>query len=209
MNQRKIYDVTIPIREDMVMYANELKPTIKTLCSMDKGKDYNLTLLTLSSHTGTHIDAPRHFVRDGITMGEIPMDRFVGKVKVFELRDRKRITASDLEGLPIGEGDRVFFKTDNVHLVEDEAFTRDYCSLDGSAAQYLVDRGVIVVGIDYLSVEDADFSADVHVKLLGAGIVLYEGLDLREVSEGVYDLVGLPLKTDGCEGAPARVILMK
>ncbi len=209
MNKRRIYDVTIPIDETIVMYNDELKPTIQQVSSMERGDGYNLTTFTMSAHTGTHVDAPRHFIKDGMTLDQISLDRFVGEVKVFELKGRDRITVFDLEGLPINKGDKVFFKTDNGRLIDEKAFRPDYCALDGSAARYLIERGVSVVGMDYLSVEDVSFGDKVHVILMEAGIIIYEGLDLSRVPEGVYDFAGLPLKLDKCEGAPTRVVLIE
>lgn len=170
----------------------------------------NISLLRLGSHSGTHIDASHHFFNDGKTVDSLSLQALVGPVRVLDLTgagssiDREQLENSAIEGVT-----RLLLKTSNSGLWSLPAFSRDYVSLSGPAADYLVSLGIALVGIDYLSIER--FKSEeyhVHHALLGAGIVILEGIDLSQVEAGVYELVCLPLKIRGGDGAPARAILI-
>jgi arylformamidase len=174
-----------------------------------RGDVCNLSVLVMGSHTGTHVDAPYHFLADGPRLGEVPLDRMVGEALVADLRGRDAVDASALEGVPLRDGDLLLCLTDNSRRWEAPEFRRDFTYLTDDAAALLVARGVRAVGMDYLSIErfgSPDFP--VHRRLLGAGVFVIEGLDLRGVEAGRYTLVCLPLKFPDLDGAPARAILL-
>ena len=163
----------------------------------------------MGSHAGTHIDAPLHFVRDGRTIDTIPLDATVGRARVIEIKDKEAIKPEELTQYQIQAGERVLFKTENSKTCwQCDEFLEEYIGITKEAAQMLVDCGVRSVGIDYLAV--GGYHADIletHQILLGAGIWLIEGLDLIDVTPGVYELSCLPLKILGCDSSPARAIV--
>jgi arylformamidase len=174
---------------------------MERVSSLADGDVVNLTRVDLGAHSGTHVDAPLHFI-DGAPASEtLPLDVLVGPARVLDLTAAKRLDAAAFEGVELAE--RVLLKTTNSELWARETFAEDALQLDGAAAQVLVDGGVRLVGIDYLSIGDPD----AHRVLLGAGVVPVEGLDLRGVEPGDYDLICAPLKLVGSDGAPARVLL--
>lgn len=207
----RIIDVSIPISNNMIYFPGDPKPQISRVYSIEKGEAANVSKLTLSSHTGTHIDAPAHFIKDGKTIDQIPLEYLIGEVKVFEVYDDDSITKEFLESKNIEYGDRIFFKTKNSqYLSNTSKFYENYVYLSLEAAQFLVEREVKVVGIDYLSIEEfASYDFAVHKSLLSNGVVIIEGLDLSQVCEGKYRYVALPLKLKDCDGAPARVVLIE
>jgi arylformamidase len=163
----------------------------------------------MGAHTGTHMDAPAHFVRGGIGIDKMPVDAAIGSARVIPIRDRTSITADELERHRIRRGERVLFKTHNsAHCWDTDSFFEDFVYLSATAAQYLVERKVRLVGVDYLSVGGfrAD-GAETHQALLKAGIWIIEGLNLKRVRPGRVQLFCLPLKISGGDGAPARAIV--
>ncbi len=205
----KIYDVSVPIHEGMHDFPGNQPYTSTRILNMDDGAIANLTSFTMSAHTGTHVDAPLHFIRDGRNMDEMDLSVLIGPAVVYQLDSEERIERGDLEQLNLKGVERVLFKTSNSGLWRNEGFQTQYIFISGEAAQYLVDSGVKLVGIDYLSVQQYD-SEDIspHTVLLGNEVVLLEGIDLSEVPPGNYQLVALPLKLVGAEGAPARAVLI-
>ena len=175
--------------------------------SIEGGAPANVTRIDIGAHTGTHVDAPVHFLTAGAGAETIPLDRLLGPAVVVdattvpEVLDAAALGALELPEHP----ERVLFKTRNSQLWEQPAFTRDFVRLTGDAAELLVARGVRLVGIDYLSIGDRD----AHRVLLRAGVVPLEGLDLRRVPPGPYTLVCLPLPVVGSDGAPARALLVR
>jgi arylformamidase len=172
--------------------------------------------LSLGTHVGTHVDAPLHFVRDGAGLDRIPLERFVGPARVVDLSDCSgpALTAGDLEqaGIALADGlpDILLLRTRNSALLGEARFRPDYVHLAPDAAETLVRCGVSTLGFDYLSVDPPkDPVKAAHRTLLGAGVVLFEGLDLSAVPPGDYFFVGLPLRLEGTEGAPARAILLE
>ena len=205
-----IYDVSVPLRAGMPTYAGEPGPTLDFHSLLARGDSANVSALSLGSHTGTHVDAPYHFLDGAPGVETLPLDALVGPARVVQYDGRGHISAADLEraGIPAGTG-RILFKTANGRFWGDPDFHSDFIGLAGDAARWLVDRGVRLVGIDYLSIEQfRSPSHEVHKTLLGAGVVIVEGLDLREVPPGEYFLVCAPLKVVGGDGAPARVFLL-
>jgi arylformamidase len=188
----EIIDISIPIRPGMVTYPGDPVVTLERVRSI-AADGYNLSRLDFGVHSGTHVDAPVHFVDEAAAAESLPLDVLIGPCVV-------------VEGIQIPDGvERVLFKTSNSELWARDTAAEEFESLDAGTAQALVDKGVLLVGIDYLSIGDED----VHRVLLGAGIVAVEGLDLRGVAAGDYELICAPLKLVGSDGAPARVFLRR
>ena len=191
----EIIDVSVPIRPGMVTYPGDPEVRLERVSSIAEGAVANISRLDFGVHSGTHVDAPLHFI-DGAPGAEaLPIDVLVGPCVVVD--------GLDAEVAPGTE--RVLFKTSNSRLWERDEFSEDSVKLGGDAAQVLVDKGVRLVGIDYLSIGDEE----AHRVLLGAGVVAVEGLDLRGVEPGECRLVCAPLKLVGSDGAPARVFLLR
>ncbi len=206
----RIYDVSIPIRAGMATFPGDPPVRIEPFLSIANGDGCNVSLLTLGSHTGTHLDASAHFVPGGVTVDQLPADLLIGAVRVFELGVRERVDRADLAGLPLRGLDRVLFKTRNSHLWPTGKFEEDFVYLTAAAAEHLVACGVRLVGVDYLSGEGLRVQGGpAHLALLRAGVVIVEGLDLSAVRPGDYELVCLPIKLAGGDGAPARVVLIE
>lgn len=210
MTPRRVIDISIPNGVEQHVYPGDPVPRIESVRRIAAGDPCNLSLLHLGSHTGTHVDAPYHFLADGPCLGEVPLDRMVGECLVADLRGRRAVDAASLAGVPVRRGDILLCLTDNSAKWEAAAFQRDFTYVTRDAADVLVDRGVRALGMDYLSIEEfgsPDFP--VHHRLLGAGVFVIEGLDLRGVAPGRYYLVCLPLKFAALDGAPARAVLLE
>lgn len=206
-----IYDITLPISDDLPVWPGDPRPCITRVADLARGDAFTLSALQMSAHTGTHVDAPAHFIEGGATVDALPLDVLVGPARVVHLPDADVITASVLDALNIPPvPSRLLFRTRNSDLWAKgvTGFREDFVALSEDAARWLVARGVRLVGVDYLSVAPAADPATVHVILLRAGVVIVEGLNLSAVPAGEYDLVCLPLKVVGAEGAPARAILI-
>lgn len=206
----KIYDVTLPLRSGMPTYNDaEPGPTLDYHGLISRGDDYSISSLRLGSHTGTHVDAPFHFIDGAPTVEQIPLDSLVGTVTVVQHDEPRHITAGDLAtaALPL-DATRVLFKTANARLLDASRFREDFVAITEDAARWLVDRGFMLVGIDYMSIEPYDATGfAVHVTLLASNVVIVEGLDLRAVAPGAYTMACAPIPVVGAEGAPARVLL--
>lgn len=204
----KIYDVTVPLSASVPTYPGDPRFDIEFTHRLSAGDPYNLARFSLGAHAGTHVDAPYHFLAGGATVDELPLGILMGKARVVEIPVRERIRREDLEALDLRDDLRVLLKTRMSGQLRLPQFQEDFVHLAGDAAVYLVQAGLKLVGIDYLSVDrfgSADFEA--HQALLGAGVVIVEGLDLSEVEPGEYDMACLPLRIAGADGAPARVVL--
>lgn len=202
-------DISVPLRNGMVHWPSDPPFHIKRVMDQNNGDVCTVSRIDLSVHTGTHMDAPLHFIKDAPAMDELPLEATVGPARVIAIRDHKCIRAEELEEHEIEANERVLFKTANSdRLWSRDEFDEDFIYISADAAEYLASRGIRAVGVDYLSVggfqEDA---VETHHALLGAGIWVIEGLDLSGVEAGSYELVCLPLKLVGAEGAPARAIL--
>ena len=205
----RIYDITVPLSPSLPVYPGDPEIVITPVAQLQWGDAANVSRLTLSSHTGTHLDAPRHFFQAGLAIDRIAPHVLMGPARVCTFPDATtHLTADDLRPLGLAGTQRLLFKTPNSALWERTGFQTNYVALTESAAHLLVDLGVQLVGIDYLSVdafECQDFP--VHRTLLGAGILILEGLDLRTVPPGDYELLALPLLLQDGDGAPVRAIL--
>jgi arylformamidase len=207
----RTYDVTLTITPDMPVWPGDTPPTLIRIDSLSKGDEANTSQVTMSVHTGTHVDAPDHFLGNGKTVDQMPLEALLGRAYVLYLPEIEHITARALEVSDIPPRTRrLLFKTRNSDYWARgvKTFQKDFAALTPDAAQYLVDRNVRLVGVDYLSVAPFSQSTPSHRILLEAGVVVLEGLDLSQVSQGRYTLTCLPLKLGGSDGAPARVILM-
>ncbi len=201
-----LHDVSVPVRPGMPIYHDNPGVEIERASSIAAGDTANVSKLTMGVHTGTHIDGPLHFFEDGAGADSLPLSAMLGPASVVELEglgdgpiDEEALRAASI---PAGT-ERLLLKTPNSKLWSRADFTRDFVRLDGSGAAYAIEAGVRLIGIDYLSIGDPD----AHRALLGAGVVALEGLDLREIEPGPYELICLPLRLAGTDGAPARVLL--
>ncbi len=183
--------------------------SISRIQDMARGDKVNLSAVSLGAHAGTHLDAPRHFIRDGEKISQAPLDMLVGRARVIEIRDAEAITPEELAPHRIRRGERLLFKTRNsARAWKTDAFVEDYVYISDAAADLLAARGASIVGIDYLSVGSYKLGgAYAHQRLLGAGIWIIEGLDLSGAAPGRYEMACLPLRLADAEGAPARVII--
>ena len=208
-----IYDISLTITPDMPIWPGDPALELRQFESMEKGASANCTSISTSVHVGTHVDAPHHFLNDGRTVDSLPLDVLTGPCYVIQLPGGvEAITAEVLERTEITpEMKRVLFGTRNSQLWArgEKKFQTDYVAITEDGAQWLVERGVQLVGVDYLSVAPYDDSAPTHEILLKAGVVVVEGLNLSRVMRGFYDLYCLPLKIAGSDGAPARAILIQ
>jgi arylformamidase len=201
----RMIDVTVPLRDGMVHYAGNPEIHLTRAMSIAAGDGANVSRLDFGVHSGTHIDAPLHFFDGGAGAETLPIEPLLGPCLVVDATSaQKALDAETVSacGIPPGT-ERVLFKTRNSKLWASDEFTRDFVRLDGGGAQVLIDLGVRLVGIDYLSIGDHD----AHVALLGGGVVPLEGLNLLDVEPGEYRLVCLPLRIVGSDGAPARAVL--
>ena len=205
-----IYDVTRTLHADMATWPGEAGPTLTPIKQMSQGHAADVSHLALGVHTGTHVDAPKHFIPGGAGVESLPLGALIGQARVVAIEDGTSIGTGDLEHASLDGVQRVLFQTRNSRDSSDTTeFKEDFVHLEPEAARWLVENGTRLVGVDYLSVEA--FAAEeplTHRTLLGAGVVILEGLDLREVPAGDYLLCCLPLKLSGSDGAPARTVLI-
>ena len=208
-----IYDISLTLSSNLPTWPGDPELEFELFESMDEGAHVNVTKISTSVHVGTHVDAPHHFLNDGRTVEQLPLDVLTGPCYVVQLPDGiDAITAEVLDRTEINsEMKRVLFGTRNSHLwARGEAtFQTDFVAITEDGAEWLVERGVKLVGVDYLSVAPYGDSEPTHKVLLGAGVVIIEGLNLANVMRGFYELYCLPLKIAGCDGAPARAILIQ
>jgi arylformamidase len=205
----KIYDVTISMSADMPLYPGDPEVVIEPKLRLSNGDSQNLTYYGFGSHTGTHIDAPAHLIADGKTVDHIPIELLLGRTRVIQIGGSEKITAEKLQEHDLSDVVRVLIKTRNSYLWQnDKTFVTTYVHLTPEAAEHLVQNGIKVVGIDYLSVDEyPSEKLGAHRTLLENDVVIIEGLDLRDVDPGDYEMICLPLKIKDGDGAPTRVIL--
>ncbi len=207
----RTYDITLTITPHMTVWPGDPMVSIQRINSISAGDNANVSQMAMSCHTGTHVDAPDHFLNNGKTVEDLSLDLLVGRAYVLHLPDVELITASTLMHADIPPRTRrLLFKTRNSEYWTkgNGEFHADFVGLSVDAAELLVDRNVKVLGIDYLSIAPYRLGTAVHTILLSAGVVVIEGLDLSQVSQGRYTLHCLPLKLAGADGAPTRCILV-
>jgi arylformamidase len=205
-----LIDVTVPLDANLPVYPGNTPFTLEPIKRIARGDSSNVSTLHLSAHAGTHVDAPRHFFDGGDGVEGLALEWLLGRARVVELSSGRAIGLEELGDLDLSADRRVLFKTPNSRLWGSPEFRTDYLGLTAPAATHLVDQGVKVVGVDYLSVEEfRKAGAPAHHILLGAGTIVIEGLNLRDVAPGIYEMFCLPLRVVGGDGAPARVLLRR
>lgn len=208
----RTYDITLTISPDMVVWPGDGPVEIYTTDTIAEGADANVSRIHMGVHTGTHIDAPRHFLEDGETVEKLDIEMLTGRVYVLHVADEVGlITKAIIEKSRIPpRTKRVLFRTRNSNLWRDgnhTEFETNFVALDPEACELLIQRGVKLVGVDYLSVAPYSAPVPTHKTLLEAGVLVVEGLNLSDVAQGRYTMYCLPLKIAGVDGAPARAIL--
>lgn len=205
----KIYDITVPISAELPVYPGDPSIQLERVMSLEKGDIANVTRLCCSTHIGTHVDPPSHFIAGSMTLDELPLETLIGTARVVDVGDVPAIDRAVLDNCDLNGAIRVLFKTRNsTFWPEASEFREDFVYIEPDAARRLVELGVRLVGIDYLSVEKFNFDhPTTHLVLLGANVVIVEGLALRDVPPGDYELLCLPLKIKDGDGSPARVVL--
>ncbi len=202
-------DVSVGLHTGMAHWPDNPPIEIERVMDINRGDVANVSKLSMGVHSATHMDAPLHFFKDGISIDKVPFSAVMGRARVIELHDTESIKPAELESQNIQQGERLLFKTINSSRAwQSNDFVKDFVYISHEAAQYLAEFQVQTVGVDYLSV--GGFFKDgpeTHHALLGAGIWIIEGLNLSSVQAGIYDLICLPIKLVGSEGAPARAIV--
>jgi len=202
-------DVSVPLHEGLVHWPGDPRFIIERVSELERGDPATVSKVTMGVHTGTHMDAPAHFLRDGATIDTLPLDATVGSARVIAISDPESVKPAELRSHRVKRGERVLLRTRNSgRRWTQEAFFEDFVYIAADAARWLAERGVRCVGVDYLSV--GGFHRDgheTHEALLAAGVWIIEGLDLSAVEPGRYELLCLPLRIAGAEGAPARALL--
>jgi arylformamidase len=207
----KFLDISMPIEEGMATFPRDPEVRLARVRRVDQGAPFNLSSISMGSHSGTHIDPPGHFIPDGTSIDEIPLEVLNGPVQVVHLPDPVRSIGSEaLSKVSLDEA-RVLFRTSNSERWHaGSRYFEDFVGLDPSGAEWLLERGVRLVGVDALSIErDLTGGFPVHRRLLGAGTLILEGLLLGEVPRGSYELRCLPLRLRHGDGGPCRAVLLR
>ncbi len=202
-------DVSVPLRTGMVHWPDNPPVSIERMLDIERGDVANVSKLSMGAHTGTHMDAPLHFFRTGKGIDTMPLTATIGRARVIEIRDPESIKPEELGSYQLQRGERILFRTRNsARCWQTNDFVEDFVYISQEAARYLAVQEVQTVGVDYLSV--GGFFKDgveTHHALLEAGIWIIEGLNLSNVVPGIVELICLPLKIEGSDGAPSRAIL--
>ncbi|MBU8896958.1 cyclase family protein [Corallococcus sp. M34] len=203
-------DISVPLRDGMLHWPDNPEVKVTRTLSLSRGDDANVSKISLGVHTGTHVDAPVHFIPGAAGVDSLPLTSTVGVARVLEILDPRAIRVEELRRHDIQAGERILFRTANSSRDWPRAeFQPDFVYLSLEGARYLAGLRVRTVGIDYLSIGSAEEGEPTHRALLDAGVCIIEGLVLSHVSAGTYDLVCLPLRLEGGDGAPARAILRR
>ena len=208
----EIIDVTLPLRPGMVVYPGDAGFEIRPHGTIEGGKGSNTSIITMGTHTGTHVDAPYHMIAGAAGIDRLPLETLVGACRVVALETADSVGVKELESAPFDGVERVLFKTRNsAGWGEGEpGFRRDFVALTGDGGAWLARRGVRLVGVDYLSVDRfRSGNHPAHHALMEAGITIVEGLDLSKVTPGDYTVVVAPMLIENGDGAPARVFLLQ
>lgn len=203
-------DVSVPLRNDVIGWPGDVPVEVARRMRIEQGADYNISMITLSTHAGTHMDAPLHFIATGDSIDSMPVDVTVGEARIIEIRDRESIKRAELEEHDIQAGERIIFKTANSERDWlDVPMIEDYVHIATDASRFLVEHGVRCVGIDYLSVGSfrPEEAGETHTILLAGGVWIIECLYLVGVPAGPCELLCLPLRIEDSEGAPARAFI--
>lgn len=202
-------DISVPLRNSMVRWPGDPPVSIRRVKDMERGDHNNLSVISMGAHSGTHMDAPRHFFKEGMGIDKMSLDITVGHARVIEIQDTQSVKVEELVKHNLCQGERILFKTKNSSRAwETGRFIEDFVFISDEAAQFIAKCQILLVGIDYLSVGSFKYGGRlVHRTLLGGGVWIIEGLDLSQVEPGEYELICLPLKIHEGDGAPARAIL--
>jgi arylformamidase len=206
------YDISVPLKQGMNYFPTDpAPPKIYRYHDVELGGKVTMSMLEIISHTGTHLDAPLHFIPGGSTVSDMPLDAAIGPCRVIQIKDQEKIKVEELEQHNIRKGERLLFKTRNSPVTyTSEKFVEDYVYLDGDAADYLVEKGIILFGIDNITIgsyKEQENITRTHRALLGAGIYILEDCALAEVPPGEYELLCLPLLMWKGDAGPCRAIL--
>ena len=200
-------DVSVPLRDGMLPWPGDPAFRLRRLSDMERGDVCTVSALSMSAHAGTHVDAPLHYVRRGRSVDRWPLDATVGPARVIVIRHPRVIDVDELQTHRIRKGERLLVKTRNSARKRPGMFFKDYVSVSPAAARYLASRHLRAIGIDGPSIGPFEDGAETHRILLDAGIWIVEWLDLRRIPAGPCELMCLPLRVVGGDGAPARAIL--
>ncbi|MEE9583048.1 MAG: cyclase family protein, partial [Dehalococcoidales bacterium] len=208
LHRRRLYDVSLTIHAGMPVWPGNPPVSVDVVRSIEQGDSSNISLLHIGSHTATHVDAPHHFIADAPGIDSAQPEVLMGPARLFQLPDEHHIDRRVLAGLELSGVTRLLLGSRNSALLKKKQIELDYAFISEDAASYLVDIGIKLLGVDYLSLEEYQKEGrPAHHILLGAGVIIVEGLDLAGVPPGDYELICLPLKLKGGDGAPARVFL--
>lgn len=203
-------DISVPLRTGLVHWPGDPEPTFERISEIEHGAEVNVTFCKMTAHTGTHMDAPCHFIAGAACIDTFPLEAGIGPARVVTVpSDCKAVGRRELQAAGVERGDRILLKTRNSEAQwHTQDFKTDFVGVNASGAQYLAEREARMIGVDYLSVGlfEGD-GAETHRTLMSAGIWIVEGLDLSKVEDGEYDLVCLPLRIAGSDGSPARAAL--
>jgi len=204
-------DISVTLRDGMMHWPGDPPVKITRVLDIGHGDSHNLSQLTMGSHSGTHLDAPLHFIQQALSVDRMPLDAVIGPARVLLIEDKESVKPQELGHYHIRRGERILFKTMNSSNVwRLPEFTKDFIFINKEAAEMLAELKPALVGIDYLSVGGyRRGGSEVHRALLGSGIWILEGLDLSLIEPGDYDLICLPLRIENGDGAPARAVLRK
>jgi arylformamidase len=203
----RYYDISLDLSPDTVRWVTAPPLEFHERRRISRGDSANASAVTMSVHSGTHLDAPFHFLPDGVKIDALPLDLFMGPALVHAVEADRYITDEHVKTLELRGETRVLFKTRNSELLKKSAYDPDFVAFSEEAARALVARGVKLVGLDYLSVAHADEQVPVHRAFLDHGVVLLEGVDLSAIVPGRYELICFPLRLHGSDGAPCRAVL--
>ncbi len=207
-----IYDISLTITPALPVWTGDPPVRLTQPSHLERGDICTITRIDISAHTGTHLDAPAHFIRGGAGVETLDLETLIGPALVVDASGRGHLTADVFDALVIPTAvERLLLRTDNSALWQrgETAFAEDFIAIAPSGAAWLVDHGVRLIGIDYLSVGPFDNGIPTHEILLGAGVIAVEGLNLSAIEPGEYQLVCLPIKLGGADGAPCRAVLIR
>ncbi len=207
----KIHDITVTISNDLPVWPGDPRVSLERFSKIEDGEDANVSRLSMSAHSGTHMDAPYHFLPQGKTIDALPLEVLIGQAQVVQVPETADVINRAVlmkAGIKAGM-ERVLFKTRNAHFWPGVDFHKDFVSVDVEGAKTLVEMKIRMVGIDYLSISPFHNSRPTHEILLGNEIIVLEGCDLSGVEPGFYALFALPLKLGGGDGAPVRAVLLE
>ena len=206
-----IIDVSVGLDPSLPVWPGHPKIGVNRIEDIDKGANANVSFLEFSAHAGTHVDAPLHFLQDGSDISAMDLEMLIGPAFLIDVVNAKIIDDNLLGSMSIPQGtQRLLIKTTNSSLWsrKDSSFQKDFVAIDNAGARWIVDQGIRLIGVDYLSVAPYGNTGPTHRTLLSSGVIPVEGLNFDGVNAGVYDLICLPIKIEGCEGSPARVVLI-